>query len=137
VFFVWLGASLDLRELGARPLMVALAGLLVLGAVGVHAAARLAGQPLSLAVLAGAQLGVPVSAVTIGADQHLLAPGEGGAILTAALVSVGITAWAARALPVAVTKEPTRPPSGDQAEREEHDPHHQPPGGPRDLPRAD
>ncbi|MEV6607022.1 cation:proton antiporter [Kutzneria sp. NPDC051319] len=95
VFFVWLGASLDLRELGDRPLMLALAGLLVLGTVAVHAAARLAGQPLPLAVLAGAQLGVPVSAVTIGTDQHLLAPGEAGAILAAALISVGVTALAA------------------------------------------
>jgi Kef-type K+ transport system membrane component KefB len=98
VFFVWLGASLDLSALGDRPLMLGLAGLLGVGAVVVHAATRLVGQPLPLAVLAGAQLGVPVSAVTIGTDQHLLAPGEGGAILAATLASVVVTAWAARAV---------------------------------------
>ena len=63
----------------------------------VHTAARLLGQPLPLAVLAGAQLGVPVAAVTIGTREHLLAAGEGGALLAAALISVGVTAWAASA----------------------------------------
>jgi Kef-type K+ transport system membrane component KefB len=95
VFFVWLGASLDLRALVDQPRMIALAGLLALGAVAVHAAAWLLGQPLPLAVLAGAQLGVPVAAVTIGTDGHLLVPGEGAAILAAALVSVAATGYAA------------------------------------------
>lgn len=96
VFFVWLGASLDLRALGRHPEMLALAALLAVGTVVVHGATRALGQPLSLAVLAGAQLGVPVAAVTIGNREHLLAPGEGGAMLAAALVSVAVTGWAAR-----------------------------------------
>jgi Kef-type K+ transport system membrane component KefB len=95
VFFVWLGASLDLRAVGSQPRMILLAALLAVASVVVHAAARLAGQPLSLALLAGAQLGVPVAAVTIGTRDHLLASGEGGAILAAALVSIAVTAWAA------------------------------------------
>lgn len=95
VFFVWLGASLDLRALADHPRMIALAGALSLGTVAVHAAARLIGQPLPLAVLAGAQLGVPVAAVTIGTRGDLLAPGEGGAIMAAALVSVAVTSIAA------------------------------------------
>jgi Kef-type K+ transport system membrane component KefB len=95
VFFVWLGASLDLKELIHHPNMIAVAGALAAATVAVHAAARLLGQPLPLAVLAGAQLGVPVAAVTIGQRAGLLRPGEGGAILAAALVSLGVTAWAA------------------------------------------
>ncbi|WP_037353185.1 cation:proton antiporter [Amycolatopsis orientalis] len=95
VFFVWLGASLDLRALGQHPVMFVLAALLAAGSVVVHGATRLLGQPLPLAVLAGAQLGVPVAAVTIGTHERLLAPGEGGAMLAAALISVGVTAWAA------------------------------------------
>jgi Kef-type K+ transport system membrane component KefB len=95
VFFVWLGASLDLGELVRHPDTIVLAALLALAGVAVHAAARLLGQPLPLALLAGAQLGVPVAAVTIGERQQLLRPGEGGAILAAALVSVGVTALAA------------------------------------------
>ncbi|NUR63042.1 MAG: cation:proton antiporter [Catenulispora sp.] len=95
VFFVWLGASLDLEELIHHPRMIALAGALALAGVAVHAAARLLGQPLPLALLAGAQLGVPVAAVTIGESAQVLRPGEGGAILAAALVTVGVTAWMA------------------------------------------
>jgi len=94
VFFVWLGASLDLRALAAHPRMIALAGALALGTLAVHAAARLLGQPVPLAVLAAAQLGVPVAAVTIGTRAGLLRPGEGGAILAAALVSIGASSWA-------------------------------------------
>jgi Kef-type K+ transport system membrane component KefB len=94
VFFVWLGASLDLRALAAHPRMIALAGALALGTLAVHAAARLLGQPLPLAVLAAAQLGVPVAAVAIGTRAGLLRPGEGGAILAAALVSIAASSWA-------------------------------------------
>jgi Kef-type K+ transport system membrane component KefB len=93
VFFVWLGASLDLRALVERPRMIALAVLLAVGTVAVHAVAKLLGQPLPLAVLAGAQLGVPVAAVTIGG--HVLFAGEGAAILAAALVSVAVAGYAA------------------------------------------
>jgi Kef-type K+ transport system membrane component KefB len=96
VFYIWLGASLDLRALASQPRMIALAALLAVGTFAVHAAARLLGQPLPLAILAGAQLGVPIAAVTIGTDNHLLQPGEGGALLAAALVSVATTAWAAK-----------------------------------------
>ena len=95
VFFVWLGASLDLGELFRHPRMIALAGALTLAGVAVHAASRLLGQPLPLAVLAGAQLGVPVAAVTIGETAHVLRPGEGGAVLAAALAAVAVTSWAA------------------------------------------
>ena len=100
VFFVWLGTSLDLRALGARPALVLLGILLGLAAVASHAAAGVLGQPLSLAVLAAAQLGVPVAAATVGVQLHVLAPGEPAALLLGALVTVVLTAvaasWAAR-----------------------------------------
>lgn len=88
IFFVWLGASIDLRALFEHPKLVLLAVGLTAGTLLVHVAARLAGQPLPLALLAGAQLGVPVAAVTLGTQNHTLVPGEGGAILAAALVTV-------------------------------------------------
>lgn len=97
VFFVWLGASLDLRPLAREPTLLGLAGLLAAGSVLVHAAAVLLRQPPALAVLASAQLGVPIAAVTIGTREHLLTPGESGAILAAALISVVVTGLAARA----------------------------------------
>ena len=120
VFFVWLGASLDLKELIDHPGMIALAGALALATVVVHAAARLLGQPLPLAVLAGAQLGVPVAAVTIGQRAGLLRPGEGAAILAAALLGLAVTAWAADraqrdASPRAVAPPPAPAASGPPA----------------------
>jgi Kef-type K+ transport system membrane component KefB len=97
VFFVWLGSTLDLRAIGSHPKMLVVAALLAVGSVVVHGATRLLGQPVGLAVLAGAQLGVPVAAVTIGAENGLLAPGEGGAIIAAALISIAVTSVAASA----------------------------------------
>ncbi|HZP52476.1 MAG TPA: cation:proton antiporter [Actinocrinis sp.] len=94
VFFVWLGASLDLRALASHPRMIALAGVLAFGTLAAHGAAALLRQPVALAVLAAAQLGVPVAAVTIGSRAGLLRPGEDGAILAAALITVATTGWA-------------------------------------------
>ena len=76
LFFVWLGASLQVRELGSHPKLILLGAGLGSGAVLAHCAGRLLGQPLSFAVLSAAQLGVPVAAATIGTQQHLLAAGE-------------------------------------------------------------
>src|SRR6185437_634956 len=57
LFFVWLGAALDLRALGRHPAMILLGVALGIGAVLVHAAMRLSGQPVALGMLASAQLG--------------------------------------------------------------------------------
>ena len=89
LFFVWLGCSLDLRDLGRHPSVIGLGLLLGFGAIVVHAAMRILGQPLSLGVLAAAQLGVPVAAATVGTQLNLLAPGEAAAFLLGALVTIG------------------------------------------------
>jgi Kef-type K+ transport system membrane component KefB len=89
IFFVWLGASLDLRELGRRPALIGLGLALGAGAVLTHAAMRLTGQPLTVAGLSSAQLGVPVAAATIGASTGLLGPGEPAALLLGAVVTIG------------------------------------------------
>ncbi len=88
LFFVWLGCSLDLRDLGRHPSVIALGLLLGIGAIVVHAAMRVFGQPISLGALAAAQLGVPVAAATVGAQQNLLAPGEAAAFLLGALITI-------------------------------------------------
>jgi hypothetical protein len=59
-----------------------------LGAVLAHSVGRLLGQPLTLAVLSAAQLGVPVAAATIGTEQHLLAAGEASALMLGALLTI-------------------------------------------------
>ena len=92
LFFVWLGASLDLRELVAHPAMILLGLALGVGAVVAHLASRAAGLPWAQAVASAGQLGVPVAAVTLGLETNTLAPGEGGAILLGALVSVATSA---------------------------------------------
>lgn len=92
VFFVWLGASLSLHDLGRHPDMVLLGLALGTGALLVHCANRLLGQPLPLGTLSASQLGVPVAAVAIG--SRLLLPGEAAALILGALVTVAAAALA-------------------------------------------
>lgn len=107
LFFVWLGASLQVRELGSHPMLVLLGIGLGLGAVLAHCAGRLLGQPLTLAALSAAQLGVPVAAATIGTQEHLLVRGEASALMFGALLTIACTsiagALAARRQPRATT----------------------------------
>ncbi|MEA5457009.1 cation:proton antiporter [Sinomonas sp. JGH33] len=95
VFFVWLGASIDLRQLGGHPQMILFGALLGVGAILAHATARLTGMSLPFAVASAAQLGVPVAAATIGRSLGVLAAGEDAALLLGALVTIGATTAAA------------------------------------------
>jgi Kef-type K+ transport system membrane component KefB len=94
LFFVWLGASLQVRELGSHPKFILLGVGLGLGAILAHCVGRLLGQPLTFAVLSAAQLGVPVAAATIGTEEHLLAAGESSALMFGALLTIASTSIA-------------------------------------------
>ncbi|MCW2649584.1 MAG: Kef-type transport system, rane component [Mycobacterium sp.] len=94
LFFIWLGASLQVRDLGEHPRFILLGVALAFGAVLAHCAGRLLGQPLTLAVLSAAQLGVPVAAATLGTEGHLLAPGEPAALMLGALLTIAATSVA-------------------------------------------
>jgi Kef-type K+ transport system membrane component KefB len=96
LFFVWLGASLQVRELADNPLFIGLGVALGLGAVAAHLVGRVTGQPIALAALAAAQLGVPVAAATLGTEQQLLAPGEPSALILGALITIAATSLAGR-----------------------------------------
>ena len=113
LFFVWLGASLDLRELGQHPAFIGLGLVLGVGGVLAHLAMRLFGQPGSIATLTSAQLGVPVAAATVGSQLHVLAAGEAAALILGALVTIGAStvggALAARAGLVAPVTGKPRP----------------------------
>lgn len=98
LFFLWLGSSLDLRELAAAPHMIVLGLVLGIGAIGVHSLTRLLGLPLPLGVLTASQLGVPVAAATIGIQQNLLAPGEPAALVLGALVTMAAATLASTRL---------------------------------------
>jgi len=88
LFFVWLGASINLRDLGRHPSYILLGITLGLGAVAVHALNKLLGQPVAFAVLASAQVGVPVAAATIGSQLRILHSGEAAALLLGALTTI-------------------------------------------------
>nr|WP_246308682.1 cation:proton antiporter [Kineosphaera limosa] len=88
IFFVWLGASLNLRDLAAHPSTILLGLTLGGAAVGLHAVPALTGQPWPVAVATSAQLGVPVAAATLGTNLGVLAPGESAALLLGALVTI-------------------------------------------------
>ena len=94
LFFVWLGASLDLTDLARHPAYLLLGLALGLGAIGAHVAMRFTGQPGSVGALAAAQLGVPVAAATVGTQLHVLRPGEPAALILGALVTVAVSAAA-------------------------------------------
>ena len=93
LFFVVLGARIDLRALGQHANLIALAALLVALNAAVHVlAALLTRQPLAAGLAATAQIGVPAAVVTLGLQRHILTAGEGSAIVAAALASLALTA---------------------------------------------
>ncbi|GAA0994178.1 cation:proton antiporter [Subtercola frigoramans] len=94
LFFVWLGASLDLRTLAGHPQMILLGIVLGLAAVAAHLASRVAGLPWSQSIASAGQLGVPVAAVTLALQSGSLAAGEDAAIILGALVTIATSALA-------------------------------------------
>lgn len=97
LFFIWLGSSLDLRDFGPHPGMVLLGLCLGLSAALTHVVGgRLLGQPIPLGLLACAQLGVPVAAVTVGTQLGVLRPGESAALMLGALVTIGLAVLGGR-----------------------------------------
>lgn len=109
LFYVWLGASLDLRELARHPSYIGLGVALGVGAVLAHAAVRVLGQPLPLGALASAQLGVPVAAATLGTQLHLLKPGQPVALVLGALVTIVVATFAGGRLAGHTVRKPNPP----------------------------
>lgn len=115
MFFIWLGASLDLLALARRPALIGLGLALGAGAVATHLVPRAFGQPVAIGGMAAAQLGVPVAAAALGTQAHLLADGEPAALLLGALVTVGVVAVAAgRAARAQVAETGSGPSTGLQ-----------------------
>jgi Kef-type K+ transport system membrane component KefB len=95
LFFVWLGASLNVRDLAENPSLIMLGVALGVGAALAHITMRVTGQPLHIGAMACAQLGVPVAAATLATEANLLQPGEAPALILGALVTIAITTIAA------------------------------------------
>lgn len=116
IFFMWLGASLDLGELGSHPSAILLGLGLGATALLVHGLMVLTRQPWPAAVITAAQVGVPVAAATLGSTLGLLSPAEAPAMLLGALITIVATAVLAgrvKALaPTADADGPVQPPPG-------------------------
>nr|WP_120491415.1 cation:proton antiporter [Corynebacterium lactis] len=108
IFFIWLGSSLNLRELVADPSGIAIGVALGLGAVALHGAMALLRQPLPVAVATSAQLGVPIGAAGIGTAQGLFSSAEATGLLLGALITIAAVTAAARWLVPQMTS-PTLP----------------------------
>jgi Kef-type K+ transport system membrane component KefB len=114
LFFVWLGASIDLRVIGHHPSSLALGVLLGAGAVVAHLVCTLPRFGLSpqISMLTSAQLGVPIAAVTLGNDLGLLHAGEDGAILLGAVITIVVATVgaviAANRMPASAHSSPSR-----------------------------
>jgi Kef-type K+ transport system membrane component KefB len=91
LYFVVLGAQLDLNGLFGDPAMLALAGALALLNVLIHlAAVTIARRPLSAGLAASAQLGVPAAVASLGLTEGVLEPTVATAIVAAAVISLGV-----------------------------------------------
>jgi len=115
LFFVVLGAQINLRALATTPKDLVLAVTLAVGLVITHvAAARICRLPMGSGLVASAQMGVPAAAVSVGLATHILSPGQSAAILAATLISVGVMSVGVRVLgrPSAVSA-PTPRVAGD------------------------
>lgn len=67
-----------------------------------HVAAALAGRlPAAAGLVATAQMGVPAAAVALGLRSGTLTPGQGAAVMTAALGSALVMAVGVRRIPTA------------------------------------
>lgn len=109
LFFVWLGSSIDLRQLVTHPQMILLGLALGAAAVIAHLVARTVGLPWSQTVASAGQLGVPVAAVALGVATSGLLPGEGAAILLGALVAVVSSSAAVAAVSRRAAATPAAP----------------------------
>jgi Kef-type K+ transport system membrane component KefB len=91
LFFVVLGAQLDLGGLFDAPSLLGLAATLVGLSVAIHLLAAIATRRSPAAGLAAcAQLGVPAAVASLGLSEHVISPAIATAIVASALVSLGV-----------------------------------------------
>jgi Kef-type K+ transport system membrane component KefB len=91
LFFVLLGAELNLRALLTSPSRIVLAVGLAVGVVITHLiAARIAGHERYIAtgLAASAQLGMPAAAASLGLSSGLLSPAEAAALVAAGCLTL-------------------------------------------------
>jgi Kef-type K+ transport system membrane component KefB len=91
LFFVVLGAQLELGALVDHPSILRLTAALLILCVATHlVAAAVTRQRAPAALISTAQLGVPAAVVALGLQEEALTAAQGAAIITAALGSLCI-----------------------------------------------
>jgi Kef-type K+ transport system membrane component KefB len=92
LFFVVLGARIDIHALSTNGRLIGLAALLIAFKTGIGlAAAFLTRQSLPAGLAATVTLGVPAAVVALGLQEGVISPGAGAAILVAALASIAVS----------------------------------------------
>lgn len=93
VFFVLLGARLDVSALFGSTENLTLAAGLALLAVAVHLAVALAGRlPAAYGLVASAQMGVPAAVASLGLTTGLLSGGQAAAVMGSVLITLLVCA---------------------------------------------
>ena len=93
LFFVHLGAQIDVGALLSTRKALALAGVLAAVAIVIHAAAAVAWRlPVAMGLVASAQLGVPAAVVSIGLATNQLTAAQGAAVMAAAVITLAACA---------------------------------------------
>lgn len=112
VFFVLLGARLDLRALGSSPRAILLAAVLAALAALVHvlASVTIKTRP-AVGLLATAQVGVPAAVIALGLPARSITQAEASAIFCAALVCIAVSSVGAALLRRAQSAEPMLTPT--------------------------
>jgi Kef-type K+ transport system membrane component KefB len=110
LYFVLLGAQLDLRGLFSHPSMLALAAALAVLNVAIHLVASMLGRlPSSAGLTASAQLGVPAAVASLGIADGVLSPQIAAAIVASSLVSLGVCTFGVERLLLTLQPRPAAP----------------------------
>jgi Kef-type K+ transport system membrane component KefB len=93
IFFIWLGAAINIRATFQERSLEVLTLFLVVGAFIVHVSAVTFGQTYKFAIASAAQIGIPAAAVTLGNANGMLNAGQSGAIMLSALVTLLVSSY--------------------------------------------
>jgi Kef-type K+ transport system membrane component KefB len=93
LFFVHLGAQIDLRALLHSSRSLALAAVIAAVAIAIHLIAAVVWRlPVAIGLIGSAQLGVPAAVVSIGLATEQLTAAQGAAVMMALLATLGACA---------------------------------------------
>ena len=99
IFFVSLGAKLNVVAAFSRPPLLGLTGALIVSAGVVHIlTGALTREGKTAGLLTVAQLGLPAAAVNLGLKAHLIGSGQAAAIMLAGLGTIALSAVASARL---------------------------------------